>query len=582
MLKDCLEVFKERLRQTDGKLVLDTHIPADGTYLIVDREGNIKVCIDIVKDKKTKQIDRSHPEFNRIRFYDYESRLISMNKPMDPKKVIHSNSYLSFFVKKDSLNTGKLTEDIINGYYEVLKDPLGKKYKKSKEATRIYQLFEEQEGEVNQEEAERACQWIKDHIFGLEGIDLGRKDYLKIFFEADKEEYQREGRRYSLPNIYNNNDYNIEIHGEVLGIPDNNLGMNAKKPFLSIKSRKNPAPYLLNNEDVMLQKQFFDYLMNLVSEGKYQVYVDIQRKTIEGYRNDDAPEWLESGYYFRLRKGKTEAEISDQDNVTDYRRKLDPPFVFENVLDCEFKKHPEYEKHGTYRDRLKTGYLFDEVFFMNFLKNSFALESGEINIKDNTLKKMVLLSKNPIAQWMFIGRSCYLDKILYRALLEIMKECAEKNYIERVWWQFNLLYSMQTYFSKEKGENMGEIISNMKNQVKEKVFSNGVIPIQNDDEYYYCVGQLTRYLLSLSKAKDRSQSLLNPILNAKNDEMIKTRLMQLYKKYNYRISDGQRRVNNLLSMVEGYVPDSKKKADQEKILLGYVSDNVIYTAKEEK
>ena len=54
------------------------------------------------------------------------------------------------------------------------------------------------------------------------------KDYLKIFFEAPMEQYQRENDRYLVPNIYNSNDYNLEVEGEVYGLPNNNLGMNAK------------------------------------------------------------------------------------------------------------------------------------------------------------------------------------------------------------------------------------------------------------------------------------------------------------------------------------------------------------------
>lgn len=65
MLKECLEVFKDRMNATQGRLVLDTYIPADGTYLIVDSQGDILVNTDIVKDKKTKKIDRSDWLFHR-------------------------------------------------------------------------------------------------------------------------------------------------------------------------------------------------------------------------------------------------------------------------------------------------------------------------------------------------------------------------------------------------------------------------------------------------------------------------------------------------------------------------------------
>lgn len=127
---------------------------------------------------------------------------------------------------------------------------------------------------------------------------------------------------------------------------------------------------------------------------------------------------------------------------------------------------------------------------------------------------------------------------------------------------------------------MGEIITELQTNMKTKVFADTVIPLENDQEYYYAVGQLAAYLISLSKAKDKEKnhSLLNPFLNAKSDEIIKRRLSQIYKKYNYNIPNSYKRVKNLLAMVEGYVPDGK--IDQEKIILGYASDSLIY-AKEE-
>ena len=109
-----------------------------------------------------------------------------MNKPMDSKKVIHSNNYLAFAVKKESI-TSKLTETIIDNYYDTLKNPLEAKYKKSKEASKIYQKFEEEYAPVNIEILEKCRSWIKQHIFSIDkliNIDLKKKDYLKIFFEV--------------------------------------------------------------------------------------------------------------------------------------------------------------------------------------------------------------------------------------------------------------------------------------------------------------------------------------------------------------------------------------------------------------
>ena len=44
-----------------------------------------------------------------------------MDKPVDPKKVIHSNNYLSFWVKQESLGNGKLNQEAIDRYFDVFK-----------------------------------------------------------------------------------------------------------------------------------------------------------------------------------------------------------------------------------------------------------------------------------------------------------------------------------------------------------------------------------------------------------------------------------------------------------------------------
>ena len=40
--------------------------------------------------------------------YDYYSKLVDMNKPMDTTKTIHSNNYLSVFIKKENIKKGNI------------------------------------------------------------------------------------------------------------------------------------------------------------------------------------------------------------------------------------------------------------------------------------------------------------------------------------------------------------------------------------------------------------------------------------------------------------------------------------------
>lgn len=598
MFKECLDVFSEMLKHEDN-LILKSYVPADGSYVIVKKDGTVKNA-DIKIDKKTRDLNCTDDTLlSDICFYDYHSKLISMNKPMDSKKVIHSNNYLAFAVKKDSITT-KLTEAIIDNYYDTLKNPLEKKYKKSKEASKIYQKFEEEHSVVNIELLEKCRSWIKQHIFSIDkliNVDLGKKEYLKIFFEVfeaneednkkNRELFIQEDNRYIFPNIYNSNDYNVEVEGKIQGIPDNNLGMNAKKPFLSIKTRKNPASYLLDGDTALLQKQFFEYLMNFASNGKNNVYVDTVNNKIEAYGDKEERKkfaGIEAGYYLRIQKGK-ELEIQVQDNLVNYQDKLLLNFNYQDFFKMNIEKYPEYTKNiGIYTKRTDVGRLINNIFFSKYLLTNYFTDANDISVKDSVLKRIIIMYRNVIFDWIYKGIDNNFEVVEKQFVLELIKNTLINDYNLRAMTQLNLHWSFEDYFAnleKRGGEKMADIATKIRMSVKEKVMSKDkAVIVNNNEEYYYAIGQLMAYFISLSKASKKAQSLINPVLNAQNDTVIKTRLLQLYKKYNYNILTKNSRVKNLYAMILGYKPEGK--VNQEMILFGYMDNNVIYTKSEEK
>ncbi|WP_302047767.1 hypothetical protein [Megamonas funiformis] len=598
MFKECLDVFLEMLKHEDN-LILKGYIPADGSYVIVKNDGTVKNA-DIKFDKKTRNLNCTDDTLlNDICFYDYHSKLISMNKSIDIKKVIHSNNYLAFAVKKESITT-KLTEAIIDNYYDTLKNPLEKKYKKSKEASKIYQKFEEDHGVVNITLLEKCRSWIKQHIFSIDklvNVDLGKKEYLKIFFEVfetneednkkNKELFIQEDNRYIYPNIYNNNYYNVEVDGKIQGIPDNNMGMNAKKPFLSIKTRKNPASYLLDGDTALLQKQFFEYLMNFATNGKNNIYVDIINNKIEAYSDKEEREkfsGIEAGYYLRIQKGK-ELEIQVQDNIVNYQDKLLLNFNYQDFFNMNIEKYPEYTKNiGIYTKRTDVGRLINNIFFSKYLLTNYFTDANDISMKDSVLKRIIIMYRNVIFDWIYKGIDNNFEVVEKQFALELIKNTLINDYNLRAMTQLNLHWSFEDYFAnleKRGGEKMADIATKIRMSVKEKVMSKDkAVIVSNNEEYYYAIGQLMAYFISLSKASKKAQSLINPVLNAQNDTVIKTRLLQLYKKYNYNILTKNSRVKNLYAMILGYKPEGK--VNQEMILFGYMDNNVIYTKSEEK
>lgn len=569
MLKDCLEVFKKKLDENGDKYIIDSYIPANGTYVLVQPKNDsyeIREVIDIKLDKKTKDISgKSNSNFQNICTYDYNSKLIDMNKPIDGKKIIQSNNYLSVIIKKESLTNGKLCDERIEEYYNKLSDP----YLKYDE--KIYKPVEEELGKVDVDTLEKIKTWIKENIFNL-NIDISGKDYLKIFFEYPIEDYTKEGTRYLIPNIYNNNDFNINIGEEILGLPNDNMGLNAKKPYLENKTRKITVPYLANNADVLLQKKFFDYLMNFAVVGKVNVYIDNTNNEIRAYENGELPDKNFNGIFLRLKKGK-EVEIHDYDIITRYKPNLTKKFEFKNILKIEqSSKNVSVQKYDKSRKIEYIQQIINEVFFSKFLTTNYFTESGDLSINDGNLKNNLLLAREVLFNWIYKGADNGVFSVLNKVSLSLVKGSIENGYIPKASHQFNLRWSLINYF--KGGKDMADIIHDIKDSLRVKINSKITDKLDNDEEYYFAVGQLINYLLSKSKGKKKPHSLANPFINGKNNSEIKEKLRKLYGKYSYDLDMNGKRFNNLYAIIIGYSPEGK--VNQDLIVGGYLSNNLIY------
>jgi len=578
LLKECLEVFKSDL-ENNRKRIIDSYIPADGTYVIVSPKGEsfeIKDYFDIKMDKKERKlIGRTNAYFKNVCNYDYNSKVTDMNKPIDSKKIIQSNNYLSFIIKKESLTNGKLNDERIDEYYNKLSNPY-LKYDKGNAKT-IYKLVEDEIGTVDVEEIKKIKTWIKDNIFNL-NIEISGKDYLKIFFEYPMEKYINEGKRYLLPNIYNNNDCNIELDGEMYGLPNNNMGLNSKKPYLENKTRKNTSPYLIDADEVQLQKEFFDYLMNQVSIGKVNVFVDTENKKMEIKENGELPEDNFSGLFLRIKKGK-EVEIHDFDTITGYRSKLKKCLNVRNILNLDLEKNPN-QRYDLLKNKKDVQSILDEVFFSKYLINNYFTDAGDMSIKDSVLKNSILISRNIIFNWIYKGiekgSGNGIAGVLDKVSLNLIKNSINNGFIAKAGYQFNLRWSLKEYF--EGGENMANIIQDIKSALRVKVNEKDTDKIENDKEYYFAVGQLVSYLLSKSKGKKKPHSLANQFINSRNNEDIKDKLRKLYVKYSYDPNINGKRFNNLYAMIVGYVPEGK--VDNDLMIAGYLNSNLIYEKNE--
>ena len=587
MLQEAMEVFQIMLQEKGERIITDAYIPKDGTYrLIVMKDDGwvIKDPVDIIFNKKTNTVDISNDmDYLLIQELYYKSKLLEMNKPIDPKKVIHSNNYLSLAVKKESVTSGKLSEEIIQQYYEILRNP-NKKYEKKTQARALYHVAEERLGQPDIEAIDKIEKFIlanKQDIW--KDINLEKKNYVKLFFvyqeeKKTKEIYKIESERYLIPNIYNNNNFNMEFEKGIVGLPNDNMGMNSKKPYLENKTRKVKVPYLLDQESALLQSKFFDYLFGQVSKKRFHIYVDNIDKKICSYTNKDKPEDIVSGYYLRCRMGKAGAEICEADVITHYKTKLEPGLVLKNYIEIPEERIEKSKIHydEAIEDQWVIMDLINGIFFEGKLKNNFFTDAKDMNIYDDCLKQSILKSRNILSNWFWRGEQNQLVKILDDVSLALIKNSILNDETFAAQRKFNLRWSLLEYLDdQEVGVHMSEI----RNQLREHI--NVAKDVEwdfiSDEEYSYAVGQAVSYLLHLSKANNKTESYVNPFFNAKNSKVIKQRLLRMYKKYNYQIIhiNGGRNAQ-LLSHVMEYEP---KEIKHELIMAGFTAPSLMYEKK---
>lgn len=585
MLSDALKAFQNMYEQDGDKLILDSYIPDDGEYIIVSSDSEPFEILDRVNiklDKKTRTIDRTNQYINFICQADYYSKYLNSNKSI-ANKNIHSNNYLSFYTRvegvqdkaKDS-DKKKVGNEAIEEYYGFFKEPDIKLKGKSKERL-LYKRYEEEFGQVDVNKVNPLENWVKENLFDL--IDFNneqtayKKTFIRILFYVDLDEYKREGNRYFLTKIYNNNDYNIEKVDIIYGLPDNNMGLNVKKPFFRNISRKDEIPHYLSQDTVLMQKKLFEYLAIQFGLGcKYIYFTDSKMIPLKG---DETLDIDLTGSFFALKKGQKEIEIIEYDNITDYRYNI-RPIKFENILNVNSDKskvvYGEISTIGGVKN------IINEVLFSKFLTTNFFTEPKDLKMTDYPIKRGIIACRGSLFTWFYKGNDRTVWKSLERPSTELILGSIFNGHHNKACERFNLKMSLKRYF--EGGSSMSDKIDETKDKLRLKINSNETSVINNDIEYFFGVGQLIYYFLTLNKGGDKKLSLANPLLNSKTDKRLKEELRKMFIKYNYAIDLNGRRFKNLYSMVASY--ETKNEIDQDILIAGYLHNSLIFEKSDKK
>jgi len=557
-------------------MVLEHYQLKPGLYLRLNEDGSMDECFMA----KKHNLPENDPLVEWFKQADFSSSLIEMNKPVDPKKQIHSNNLFSLFCKHDTfLYDGgvhpKLREHIERYFQSILTT----KDKESAEilAAASYEPLSEEAVQTSKERFLSSLEAVAERI-GHHNI----KDncYIKIFLNAGEDAYAYESRRYLLPKIFNNNGYNITVDGQVLGLSNTNMGMNAKKPYLEHKTTAFKVPYRITAEEAILLRKLFLWLNGQAREGKsfYTGYIPVW---------DHSPELLAVASEVSVRKPVSylhfdrgmDLTIDDYDFLPSFNDRMDKPITFENYLDA-----PKYQ--GGKFDKLSAveAHINENLYAFQLVRN-YDVERVKVTDKlPQALANQIMLSREAMRTWLRKGDTLPIKSCIGKVTMGvILARLQNLEYVPALAHALNVRFSLLNYFH-EGEKDMGYAIEAAYENLKEKIINNTKEPVacQSATEFYLAVGQLLYYYFSLSQAQTLHYDVLwRGIVAAKDLEAIKTEHRKHFQKYAHAIDTSNPRFNKMLSVASSYVPEKEEPIDLDALFYGFATNNIIYYKRED-
>ena len=260
---------------------------------------------------------------------------------------------------------------------------------------------------------------------------------------------------------------------------------------------------------------------------------------------------------------------------------LTEKFNFENILEATEYEESNIE-YGAKTALFEIYSLVDEIIFYKMLKTN--IFNDKIKIKNQDIKKLTELTRDNMFNWFYQGKEREGYMALKRIFVDILKNSIYQGYFNKAKTQFNLLYSLMLYY-ENGGNSMPNTIKDVREQMIEKLNLNcdkdEIQYIDNDEQYYYSVGQLVKYLLSLKNSSKVNQTEINSMLNSRNDKRLKSEVERLYKRYNHSKYINSKKFNALYAMVLSYNPNNSKQ-DSISLLAGFLGVSILKNNKNEE
>ncbi len=584
MLADILNEFVRHQDQypefSPETMVVQNYRLKPGFYFRLREDGKIEeLCIT----KKTELPDNDLMEW--FKQADLASDLIEMNKPVDPKKQIHSNNRLTLFCKLNVFLQGEAIHPQLKGHIDRYFDALIQvRDRQNLDILRAagYKALSKEEADSSKERFLAALPRIRERIVEKR---LNEKDnpYIKLFLEAPPDVYTWESGRYLLTKIFNCNDYNLNAEGLIMGLSNANMGMNSKKTFLEHKTTAFKVPYRITAEEGLLLRQLFLWLEGQQTGGKAinSGYIPVGIHEPGLFAAAGEIQRRKPAAYVRFSRGKTGIMIEDYDFLPDANDRLDEPVKFDNYTEAkDYAGGPRNQRSLVedhidkflYGGQLVRNYDVDKVQASKYLPKALAVQ--------------VQLSRGAMEAWLRKENDLPLKSAVNKITMDIILARLETlTYVPVLAWALNVRWALMEYFGKEN-EIMGKTIVNAYEELKERVINakkqEDPVTCKEPVEFYLAAGQLLYYYFSKSQAQQVNYDMLWRIAGTeKTAAGIKKEHYKYFQRYAHAINLNDPRFNYLLKLIASYEPDKEEPVNLDALFYGFAASNLIFF-KEEK